>query len=432
MNNELSEWSRPRIWGVNALMHAIGDSLAARFALVLVRGELAGFTRAASGHCYFTVKDEQGGAALRCVMFRRAAAMQAAWPGEGQVVEIKGRLGVYEPRGELQLVAESLQTAGAGSLYERFLRLKVRLEAEGLFAAERKRAVVEFPRAIGVVTSQAGAALHDVLTTLARRAPHVRVVIYPCSVQGSEAPPQIVAALHSAALRAEVDTLIVCRGGGSLEDLWAFNDEAVVRAIAASPIPVVCGVGHETDSTLADFAADVRAPTPTAAAELAALAQAQALDHLARLQRVMAQRVGRTLEAQAQRMDRATLRLARPAQAVARHRHTLAALQQRMSQGPRLALARGREGLQPWAGRLGRALRASSGAQARELASLAQRLQALNPSRVLERGYAWLARADGSPLLSAQQAAVGDVVVATLSDGSLEAQVSAVLPAPDA
>jgi exodeoxyribonuclease VII large subunit len=262
-------------WGVAALLLAAGDALAARFGAVTVRGELSGFVRAASGHCYFSLKDSAGGAAvLRCAMFRRAALLLDFAPTDGQQLEVRGRIGVYEARGELQLVVESMARVGVGSLYEEFLRLRARLEAAGLFEAARKRPIAAFPRAVGVITSLGAAALRDVLTTLARRAPHLRVVVYPSLVQGAEAPAALVEALALAGRRDEVDTLLLVRGGGSLEDLWAFNDERVVRAVASSPIPVVCGVGHETDISLADLAADLRAATPTAAAELAAPAAA--------------------------------------------------------------------------------------------------------------------------------------------------------------
>ncbi len=265
----------PPALSVAALLLAAGDALRARLGAVTVRGELSGFMRAASGHCYFTLKDSDGAAAvLRCAMFRRAASLLDFDPREGQQVEVRGRITVYEARGELQCVVEAMLPQGAGSLYELFLRHKARLEAAGLFDAARKRPLPRYPRAIGVVSSLAAAALSDVLTALARRAPQVQVFVYPSAVQGAEAPMQLVQAIVLAGVRAEVDTLIVCRGGGSIEDLWAFNDEAVVRAIASCPVPVVCGVGHETDLTLADLAADLRAPTPTAAAELAAPARA--------------------------------------------------------------------------------------------------------------------------------------------------------------
>jgi exodeoxyribonuclease VII large subunit len=252
----------PRTWSVGALLMAVGDALAARFSACVVQGELSGVTRAASGHCYFTLKDAEGAqASVRCAMFRRAASLLDFVPRDGQQVELRGRLAVYEPRGEMQLVVESMRPLGAGSLYEQFLRLKAKLEAEGLFGAGRKRELPALATSVGIVTSLAGAVLHDVVTTLARRAPQVRLIIYPSLVQGPEAPAALLAALAAATQRNEVDLLIVARGGGSIEDLWAFNDERVVRAVAALPMPVISGVGHETDVTLTDFAADVRAPT---------------------------------------------------------------------------------------------------------------------------------------------------------------------------
>ena len=251
-----------RIWPVGSLLRAIADSLEARFNPVAVQGELTGFSRAASGHCYFSLKDEQG--QIRCAMFRRAAGLLDFSPRDGQLVELRGRLGVYEPRGELQLVVESMRQAGQGNLFEQFLLLKSRLEAEGLFETARKRPLPLMPRAIGVVTSLGAAALHDVVTALQRRAPHIPVVIYPASVQGSQAAGELREALAKAFQRRnrdQVDVLLLVRGGGALEDLWAFNDEQLARAIVASPVPVVSGVGHETDFTIADFCADVRAPT---------------------------------------------------------------------------------------------------------------------------------------------------------------------------
>ena len=299
-----------RAWSVGALVLAVADALAARFGSCTVRGELSGFSRAASGHCYFTLKDADGAQAmLRCAMFRRAAALLDFAPRDGQQLELRGRVAVYEPRGELQFVVEAMRALGAGSLYEQFLALKAKLEGEGLFDVARKRALPRYPRRIGVVSSLGAAALQDVLIALARRAPQVAVIVYPSLVQGSEAPAALVAALTLAGQRREVDTLILARGGGSLEDLWAFNDERVVRAVAASPIPLICGVGHETDITLADFAADLRAPTPTAAAELAAPAAADLLEGLRALASRLSRGVERVLAAKAQRLDRLAPRL---------------------------------------------------------------------------------------------------------------------------
>ena len=261
-------------WSVSALLLAVADALSSRLGAVTVRGEVSGMARAVSGHAYFTLKDTSGAAAaLRCVMFKRALGLAALSPADGQQVQARGRLAIYEPRGDLQFIVESLERVGAGSLYEEFLRLRARLEAQGLFDPARKRPLPANPATLGIVTSLGAAALRDVLTTLARRSPQVRVIVYPSLVQGAEAPAALVEAIGQAARRQEVDALLLVRGGGSLEDLWSFNDERVVRAVASSTMPIVCGVGHETDITLCDLAADLRAPTPTAAAELAAPAR---------------------------------------------------------------------------------------------------------------------------------------------------------------
>ena len=286
----------PRAWAVGALCQAIAQALASRFNPVVVEGEVSGWSRASSGHCYFSLKDANG--QLRCAMFRRAAAGLEFAPRDGELVSVHGRLAVYEPRGDLQLVVERMTQAGAGNLFEAFLRLKERLEAQGLFDVERKRPIRATPRTLGVVTSLGAAALHDVLTALQRRAPHVRVVIAPASVQGAGAPAELAQALTnlaqwrcpasgeaSAAGDVGVDTILLVRGGGSLEDLWAFNDELLVRTIAASPIPVVTGIGHETDFTLCDFTADLRAPTPTAAAEIVSQSRDELARGLDRMQR---------------------------------------------------------------------------------------------------------------------------------------------------
>ncbi|HRN65396.1 MAG TPA: exodeoxyribonuclease VII large subunit, partial [Alicycliphilus sp.] len=270
----------PRIWEVGALCRAIADALQARFNPVAVRGEITGFSRASSGHCYFTLKDGQG--QIRCAMFRRAASGLDFMPRDGELVEVRGQLGVYEARGDLQLIVEGMRRAGQGALFEQFLRLKAQLEAEGLFTAARKRPLPAMPRGIGLVTSPGAAALHDVVTALRRRVPHIPVVLVPALVQGAQAPASICDALSKLYLLAQkgraseadlpknsempfIDVILLVRGGGSIEDLWAFNDERLARTIVQSPVPLVSGVGHETDFTIADFCADLRAPTPTAA-----------------------------------------------------------------------------------------------------------------------------------------------------------------------
>lgn len=412
-------------WRVAALLRAIADQLQARFGAVTVQGELSSFTRAPSGHCYFALKDDESPepALIRGAMFRRAAAMLDFEPREGQCVEIRGRLAVYDARGDLQLVAESMRPAGQGALYEQFLRLKARLEAEGLFDAARKRPLPRFVSRVGLVTSLAAAALHDMLTALRRRAPHVEVIVYPASVQGDGAASELVQALDLAARRREVDVLIIGRGGGSLEDLWAFNDEGLARAIAACPLPVVSAVGHETDVCIADFVADLRAPTPTAAAELVAPSRDECLAELEGWAHRLRAGMGRRLEQQAQRLDHASLRLVRPAQVLARRRSQLDMLGQRLAAAPaqHLRLARQRPG--PLAQRLVRAAQVHCQSAAQRLAALQSRLVALDPQRVLQRGYAYLTDPQGQALVSVRQIQVGETVHAVLADGRLVTQV---------
>ncbi len=408
-----------RAWGVAALLLALSDALASRFSVVTVQGELSGFSKAASGHCYFTLKDASGAAAaLRCAMFRRAATLLDFVPRDGQQVELRGRIALYEPRGELQFVAESMRTLGAGSLYEQFLRIKARLEAEGLFEPARKRSFPRLPRCIGIVTSATGAALHDVLTTLARRAPQVSMIVYPSLVQGAEAPAALVDALARVAQRNEVDVLIVARGGGSIEDLWAFNDERVVREIAALPMPVIAGVGHETDVTLADFVADLRAATPTAAAELAAPAREDlllALDALAeRVRRRMRQR----LDAEAQRLDQRAWQFARPAALLQRQQQRLGQAAARLAQAAARRLGTAHEALSRQRQSLAHLRPLLRLRHASRLDGLAGRLAALDPTRVLSRGYALIqAEGDGVLVTRPAQLQAGQRLRLTLAEG---------------
>ncbi len=417
------------VWSVAALVHAVADTLASRFASVTVKGEISGFTRATSGHCYFTLKDsDTGAAAMRCALFRRSASLLDFTPTEGALVVVRGRLAVYEPRGELQFVAESMQRSGEGALFEKFLQLKAKLQAEGLFDAARKRGLPAHPRCLGVVTSLGAAALRDVCAALARRAPHALLVIYPSLVQGADAPEALVKAMQLAAQRAEIDLLLVCRGGGSLEDLWAFNDERVVRAIAAFPVPVVCGVGHESDVTLADFAADRRAATPTAAAELAAPVTEDLLIDLAALAQQMSRRIQRTLDGHAQRLDACSLRLSRPAEAVRMQHQRLALLGLRLNAAPRLACQTQTQNLLRAAQRLTRStavLRASKG---QRLDTLGARLRALDPRKVLGRGYAWLSTEGGQAVASVTQLKLGAPLHAVLADGDVDLTVQRITP----
>ena len=420
-----------RAWGVAALLLAVADALQARLGAVTVRGELSGFSRAASGHCYFSLKDSDGSAALlRCAMFRRAAGLLAFAPADGQQVELRGRITVYEARGELQCVVEAMQPLGAGSLYELFMRLKARLSAEGLFDPARKRPLPSYPRVLGVITSPGAAAWHDVMTAVRRRAPHVRLRLYPSLVQGPQAPAELLRALALAIERNEVDALILCRGGGSMEDLWAFNDEALVRAVAACPIPIVCGVGHEVDLTLAELAADLRAATPTAAAELATPRRDDELARLGALAQRLQRGLRRRLDNQAQRLDRLALQLGRPARTLARQGAALQGLQARLRWSLAQRLVRERALAVQSAASLTRAMQAGLAQDRERLARLAVRLHANDPQQVLSRGYAWLSDEQGRAVTQAAQVQPGQALQARWADGQAQLRVESKSP-PD-
>ncbi|MCZ8258435.1 MAG: exodeoxyribonuclease VII large subunit, partial [Polaromonas sp.] len=405
-----------RVWPVGSLLRAIADSLEARFNPVAVKGEISGFSRAASGHCYFSLKDEQG--QVRCAMFRRAAGLLDFSPRDGQLVELRGRLGVYEPRGELQLVVESMRQAGQGNLFEQFLQLKAKLEAEGLFEPGRKKPLPLLPRAIGVVTSLGAAALHDVVSALQRRVPHIPVVIYPASVQGGQAAGELRVALLKAFQRRQqdkVDVLLLVRGGGAMEDLWAFNDEQLARTIVDAPMPVISGVGHETDFTIADFCADLRAPTPTAAAELCAQPQNVWLAALGLAFSRLQNGVDRQMQSHSQRLDWAASRVSRPSHLVTRQHARLAGLGQNLSHAVRASLLQERQRLQTLSTDFPREVQSSlqRGRQRAERAQL--RLELLDPKLVLKRGYAWLADLQGQPITAPDKTHVGQPVRATLA-----------------
>ncbi len=420
-----------RVWQVGALCRAVADALEARFNPVTVQGEISGFSRASSGHCYFSVKDEQG--QIRCAMFRRAASLLDFSPRDGELVELRGRLGVYEQRGDLQLIVESMRRAGQGALFEQFLRLKAKLESEGLFDAARKRSLPLMPRAIGVVTSLGAAALHDVVTALRRRVPHIPVIVSPALVQGAQAGADLVHAL-SALYRCRqegsspVDVILLVRGGGSMEDLWAFNDEALARCIVQSPVPVICGVGHETDFTIADFCADLRAPTPTAAAELVCQPQEVWLRALLLLQRRLGDAADRRLESYSQRLDFAGSRLGRPSGGLAQAQARLALQQQCLRHAAQTRIRQCRTDLQALQIGFPSAVGASLQNEQRRLESLGLRLQLLDPTRVLRRGYALLRDASGRPITSVQQTQRGQVLRASLADGEVDLSVSSVSP----
>lgn len=411
--------SAPRVWAVGPLMRAVADTLAARFNPVAVQGEVSGFSRAASGHCYFSLKDDTG--QVRCAMFRRSADQLSFTPRDGALVEAQGKLDVYGPRGDLQLIVENLKPAGQGALFERFLQLKARLEADGLFDAERKRALPVQPRSIAVVTSLGAAALRDVVTALRRRVPHIPVLIYPASVQGAQAPAELRAALDTAYGHhrdcGQGDVLLLVRGGGSLEDLWAFNDEGVVRTLASAPMPVVCGVGHETDFTLADFVADLRAPTPTAAAEMCAPARELCLGELGYLQERIGGSMHRTVDQSAQRLDRLAQRLGRPSGRLHAGREQLAHLHHRLRSALLLLRQQHRHRLSDLVHSLPQGVRRSIDIQAQRIDRSSTALALLDPYLVLERGYAFLTDADGQAITRTDQLCVGQSLQAQLADG---------------
>ena len=411
----------PRIWGVGVLCRAIADAIEARFNPIAVRGEVSGFIRASSGHCYFTLKDPQG--QLRCAMFKRSAQMLKFAPKDGQSVEVFGRLGVYEPRGELQLVVESMRTTGQGTWFEQFLKLKAQLEAEGLFNADRKRPIPERPRAIGIVTSLGAAALHDVATALQRRVPHIPVVLSPALVQGADAPASLLQALQALSAKPEIDVILLVRGGGSLEDLWAFNDEQLARAIVACPVPIISGVGHETDFTIADFCADLRAPTPTAAAELCAVSQTDLVHQVMGLQELMQNLVHRQIDKSSQGLDLAQSRIGRPSQAISQQVLRVTRLEQSMLQRMASITQACQHDLINKKAHLQRALGQTLQNSQQRVQRSQLRLGLLNPRLVLERGFAWLSDEKGVAISSVNQTKVGQSVQATLADGLVDLSV---------
>jgi exodeoxyribonuclease VII large subunit len=415
----------PQVWQVGALCRAIAEALDARFNPVTVQGEISGFTRASSGHCYFSLKDASG--QIRCAMFKRAASMADFMPRDGDLVEVRGRIDVYTPRGDLQLIVESISQAGQGALFEQFLRLKAKLEAEGLFDPARKRALPLMPRRIGLVTSLGAAALHDVATALQRRVPHIPVVLSPAAVQGVNAPQEIIKALSKLYLMSQeiqgLDVILLVRGGGSLEDLWVFNDEALARTIASSPIPIIVGVGHETDFSIADFVADLRAPTPTAAAELVSEPQQTWMGALTVVQDRLQNTANRTIDSQNQGLDRVQARLGRPSHGLARQHQQLQSHAQHLKFAVKGQLASQLQSINAlqtaWPQQF---IQTVSRLQER-LARSERGLALLDPALVLQRGYAWLADETGATVLDAAQVHAGQTVRATLAKGQIDLTV---------
>ncbi len=422
--------SEPRVWTVGALCLAIADTLNARFNPVAVKGELSGFSRAASGHCYFNLKDESG--QIRCAMFKRAASAVGFMPRDGEMVEVRGKLGVYEARGDLQLVVESMQRAGQGDLFAQFLKLKATLEAEGLFNQDRKKRLPTQPRAIGLITSLGAAALHDVVTALQRRVPHIPVILAPASVQGANAPLELLQSLKNLVgwqsdknsnNNLAIDVVLMVRGGGSMDDLWAFNDENLVRAIASCPIPVISGVGHETDFTLVDFVADLRAPTPSAAAEMVAVERSQQILELEALFQAMNDAVMNNIDKMNQRLDWVSGRLGRPSGRISEQSAKLQRMGQALKFALRTQVNQQKQGLDAKSLTLPRALQSNLQSQQRGLIHLQTRLGLLDPHLVLERGYAWLTDESGQALTHTKDFKPAQDVSATLADGQVRLRV---------
>ena len=434
---------------VTALNQAVARLLERSFPLTWISGEVSNFTRASSGHWYFTLKDDA--AQVRAVMFRGRAQYAGFVPREGDKVEVRALVTLYGARGDYQINVEAIRRAGVGSLFEAFQRLKEKLDAAGLFHPDRKRALPLFPRTVGIVTSPQAAALRDVLTALKRRAPHVHIVLYPTPVQGQGSAERIAAAIDTASLRNDCDVLIVCRGGGSIEDLWSFNDEEVAYAVANCRMPVISGVGHETDFTICDFAADLRAATPTAAAELAVTPRADWMASLRAdvidLRRAMRRSAGDA----AQTLDSYTRRLLNPGAQIKQQRLKLLALSTAMMHANRMPLSQARFQLDRLSGRLGArkpdmsaARSALAGLQHRAaisvsrhlaqrrdaLSALSSQLELLNPQRTLERGYAIVTDGQGAVVRSPAQIQPQSHLTIRIAEGSAAITVATVTPIP--
>jgi len=440
-------YAAPPVLTVTALNNQVARLLERSFPLTWIGGEISNFTRASSGHWYFTLKDDA--AQVRAVMFRGRAQYAGFVPREGDKVEVRALVTLYGARGDYQINVEAIRRAGVGQLYEAFLRLKEKLSNQGLFDQDRKRALPLFTRSIGIVTSPQAAALRDILTALKRRAPHVNIVLYPAPVQGQFAAEKIAQAIMTASNRGEVDVLLVCRGGGSIEDLWSFNEEVVARAIAACSMPVIAGVGHETDVTIADFAADVRAATPTAAAELAATPRDDWMGSLAADATDLRRAMRRQLSEANQGVDNLSRRLLSPTAQIAHQRLKLRALAAGLTHVVRAPLNRGGVVLAQLQQRWGRhrpdvrSLRAQIISEGRHLNAslcgavkqrrdaldaLSAQLELLNPQRTLERGYAIVSNADGHALRAPGEIKARQVLTVRLAEGSAEVKVSSVQP----
>jgi exodeoxyribonuclease VII large subunit len=420
----LSGQPGPRILSVSALARSVRDLIEHRFPLLWVAGEISNFTVAKSGHAYFVLKDEN--AQLRCVMFRSRYQSLDWEPREGMQVEAQVLVSFYEARGDFQLNVEAVRRAGLGARFEAFVKLRDKLEKEGLFDAAAKRALPAFPRVVGVLTSRDAAALRDVLTTLKRRNPSIAVILYPVPVQGARAAEEIAAALARAGRRRECEVLLLVRGGGSIEDLWSFNEEIVARALRACPLPVVTGIGHETDFTIADFAADRRAPTPTAAAELVSPERERLLEEIAALARKIDATARRELERRMLHVDQLARRLVHPGTRLRAQAELLGQLRARLRGAAERALV-DRQG-----GHLLARIRAAAYAalerSAARCASLRASLSHLDPARVLKRGYSIVQKADGAVVSDGASLVVGESVALRFARGGAEARIESTDP----
>ncbi len=437
--------SPSQVLSVAELNDIVAELLTHSIPLLWISGEISNFTRAASGHWYFTLKDDR--AQVRVVMFRNRAQLAGFMPKNGDHIEVRATVSLYTPRGDFQLNAEAIRQAGAGSLYEAFVRLKAKLETEGLFDQIRKRPIPLLPRAIGIITSPKAAALRDILTTLDRRAPHLPVILYPTQVQGAEAPAAIVQAVETACARAECDVLLICRGGGSMEDLWSFNDEQVARAIANCTIPTISGIGHETDFTIADFVSDLRAPTPTGAAELAARARTDWMNGLATQADKLRYAMKRHLEKAMQETDALSARLISPSAYISRERLKCQTLATRLSHTGASTLATWRHELDNMRTRpkaqlpdtashrtllahrrnlLERMMVAQLADHRKNILSLSAQLELLNPQRTLERGYAIMTDTEGQIIRSPGQLPIHKPVSVRLADGTAQIRIESV------
>lgn len=441
----------PSIFTVSRLNQAVRLLLEQEMGQVWISGEISNFSQPSSGHWYFTLKDDT--AQVRCAMFRNSNRRVTFRPQHGQQVLVRANITLYEPRGDYQIIVESMQLAGEGLLQQQYEQLKHRLTTEGLFEQQYKKSLPSPARQVGVITSKSGAALHDILHVLKRRDPSLPIVIYPTSVQGADAPAQIVRAIELANQRAECDVLIVGRGGGSLEDLWSFNDERVARAIFASQIPVVSAVGHETDVTIADFVADLRAPTPSVAAEIVSRNQLELLRQIKSQQTRMEMALDYYLAQRTQRFTRLQHRLQQqhPQLRLARQQTALERLQQRLSvamesklrrsgqqqqrlaqrlnqQQPQARIHRVQTRIQQLEYRLSQVLTARLNSTRQRFGTALAQLEAVSPLATLARGYSVTTATDGKVLKKAKQVKSGDTLTTRLEDGWVESQVTGITP----